>query len=74
MVLEGYCKSLMYFCMASSRCGMVVVGWYVGTVGGGICGTEHANKLRYPQTVFIVNAQRRHACESLFKSISFSLL
>lgn len=40
---RGYCKSLMYFCMDSRRCGMGVVGWYVGTLGTGICGTEHPN-------------------------------
>lgn len=33
----------MYFCMASRRCGIVVVGWYVGTLGIGICGTKHPN-------------------------------
>lgn len=33
----------MYFCMASRRCGIGVVGWYVGTLGIGICGTEHPN-------------------------------
>lgn len=33
----------MYFCMASRRCGIGVVGWYVGTLGTGICGTEHPN-------------------------------
>lgn len=42
-LLKGYCNSLMYFCMASRRCGIVVVGWYVGTLGIGICGTEHPN-------------------------------
>lgn len=40
---RGYCKSLMYFCMVSRRCGMGVVGWYVGTLGTGICRTEHPN-------------------------------
>lgn len=30
----------MYFCMASRRCETVVVGWYVGTLGIGICKTE----------------------------------
>lgn len=38
-----YCNSLMYFCMASRRCGIGVVGWYVGTLGIGICGTENPN-------------------------------
>lgn len=39
-LLKGYCNSLMYFCMASRRCRTVVVGWYVGTLGIGICGTD----------------------------------
>lgn len=33
----------MYFCMASRRCGIVVVGWYVGTLGIVIYGIEHPN-------------------------------
>lgn len=52
----------MYFCMASRRCGTVVVGWYVGTLGIGIYETDHPNNCITIKTQYLLQLENIVLC------------